>query len=354
MHESGHGADGGLLPPAAKLPAAVQEPTGRAAIFSGLRNAGTAAAPDIRPVLEIPDGTVFRFNAHLRDPSFYNITAIDQERIISGNACVFSSAGIAAADIGGRRVVTVHAGVLPDPVPVVGKRFARTIARGDDPSRRRLLRDGTQVHEQAIVLEPDGTATEPIEVLVDATGLGDGLHTLRILDIDGAPITSAPVFLSDDGRVGSRVGLIEAHYSHAIMGNRQEPELRLSFPARAVEWIYDIAVRTVLNPEPDASLAPGRLRLAGTPAAFDGPDVAAGDPARVTFTSTAPIALRRRPHSGIELQYAPEPPGGAPAPPPPPAPPEPQILIKNLPNPDVSRLVLEGGTLKSRMRLTLN
>ena len=299
-------------------------------------NTGTEMLPVLEPKVPLEAGTVFTFKICLKNPLFLNITAVDQKEIEPFSVFVFSNKpGAVESIFDGIRSIQVHDGPLAGPVQAVGKVFRHHVNLSLNPV---LL----AVHDESGLLlsQIPVNSTMP-GVTVDLGGYPEGRYELRSLDAAGVVVQSQKVFAGSDFLSPRLFGFLQVRYTPEIMGHSEKQHaFTLDFESRRIDWIYKINVEEI-EPGEGESLALNNIQLQRADLSTNfSKSVSLAEPRQVIFSSDDRIKLREKPYKGIQLK------DGAAV--------DADVLIKNMPNPEIDRLVKdEASDLRSEMYLTI-
>ena len=288
---------------------------------------------DLTPRIPIAENTRFNLVLKLKNPYFLNITQVNQNFIRPNSAFVFTAS--ASATQAGDGTVTVHDGALSNGVIpnnlmlVVGKIFQLGIDQSLNPVRVTVENEVTEALFSVYFQASDTSIT------IDLESFPEGIYHLRSFDETGTEVAMTRVFSSESSITSQLFGFVQIPYVASLV----EPVYILNFASRQINWQYEIKVGEIATGHPD-NLQLNNIELSPTPVSFNRQvDTVAR---MVSFVSNARIPLQQQPYTGIELSYVS---GG-----------DSEILIPNMPNPDISRLRQDetsGADLTAQMYLTI-
>ena len=303
-------------------------------------NTGTDAVPAWTPVVAPTKGIILTFKVTMKNPLFLNITDTVQQAFGSRRAFVFANSVVSPVTIqDGKRYVSLQTGVLANALDTVGSVFTYPVPLTLNPASV-SLHDAVGTQLKRVTLKP-GTNT----VTFDLQGALEGNYELRSWDGSEVLVKTDRFFVSDAFLTAQLLGYIQIHFLPQVMDHINTPHIfTLSFKNRAINWRYKLTVKKADN---GAEIETSKLTLVNPPVNFTRTVIPTQPnmPKRVDFKSNDTIAIKEASYGGIGLRLLPY--AGE-------ATEKKMDLIKNMPNPDVHRLVKDGAlNLRSEMVVNL-
>ena len=282
----------------------------------------------LKPSVKIKEDTSFVFRVLLDNPFFWNITDVDLQKVRPSTVFLFENTDTSSIDASG--TITIHRGRLSEPVRVSDK-LVRYSLEGLDVATL-FVYD----RKERVVF---GTIVKPEEdaLTVDMTGHPEGLYRIKAYSSSGAMLKDDKVFVTSSATEPTPFGFVVVRFTPSILSDdRAEYTFRVEFSSREINWTYRINLKNSGGLHPiDVS----KLRIVRAPVRFSKRVSGTGAERLVEFTSESPIELKEEPYRDIKLV---EQEGD-----------REEVIIKNLPNPDIHRLEKDERGLKSIIYLTI-